>query len=902
MDPITALSLASGILTFIDFAGKIVAGTYEIYRSTASTTEENAHIGDIAADLTEITSKLATTAPARTSHDVALHDLASKCNAISIELQNLITTLQVSGTHTTWKSLKMRSKACVRSQRSSVVEASNVKSKLSQLEDTMSNISGETATRLSLLREDMLKNVKRLLDDSSTTFISATGMVKDELWELRQSLEPMALKMKTLPRENAILQNIFFSAINLREESIRDPETGTFGWIFEDDEDDWTDDEHDGAAEGQQHAEQTVLQTDQERKAMESLERKVQAREIFLSWLKSGGGVFHISGKAGSGKSTLMKFLCHHERTNEELQTWVTSKKKTLVFASFYFWNSGDNIQMSLEGLLRSVLFETLKRCPELIPAVFPEHWNGLENDMFYVPGDLFKNADITKAFDNLAADGTFPNHRFCFFIDGLDEYKGESQDYLELVKTLQRWASSEDVKICASSRPYIEFDNLGLENRKFHLHQYTAYDIYLFSRQMIEKDDNFDYIKDSYLGLVDRVVEMSEGVFLWARLVVSSLLAGMLRHDTIKSLEEKLEVTPRGIDELYDSILDSLDAHDRKRAVQMLFATAYYPFAKDKDFGVPLNCLTYGWLDELDNPDFPPVDGRKPTSWRPASTMVKDVQRQLKSLAKGLLDTAAAPLTELMREYWESQAPGPLMVVQFSHRTVKDFVIRRLGPNEGGSQHPSLLEAESYYRLILADLTLGTPEYRRAYWNIFMLSAVPYNRSLFYHALSSRLLDGFSRVLSSEHNNSHVHAMGVHGGHGYFFEGADDKPMSFIRMIAYAGQKDYVLREISAKPDPCQGEYHLHVLLSAASGGHRDLVSGLIANGLSLTDMIQPFTLGSDSKASEDPSLPVWLVFLAYNIYYDELTDNLDVLEVILNESWVDVTPCMFCSMSKKG
>ena len=39
------------------------------------------------------------------------------------------------------------------------------------------------------------------------------------------------------------------------------------------------------------------------------------ARELFLDWLSSGNGVFHISGKLGSGKSTLMKFLCDHSRT-----------------------------------------------------------------------------------------------------------------------------------------------------------------------------------------------------------------------------------------------------------------------------------------------------------------------------------------------------------------------------------------------------------------------------------------------------------------------------------------------------------------------------------------------------------------------------------------------------------
>lgn len=45
--------------------------------------------------------------------------------------------------------------------------------------------------------------------------------------------------------------------------------------------------------------------------------------ESFLHWLSTGNDIFHITGKLGSGKSTLMKFLCEHKRTKEELQKWA---------------------------------------------------------------------------------------------------------------------------------------------------------------------------------------------------------------------------------------------------------------------------------------------------------------------------------------------------------------------------------------------------------------------------------------------------------------------------------------------------------------------------------------------------------------------------------------------------
>lgn len=99
-------------------------------------------------------------------------------------------------------------------------------------------------------------------------------------------------------------------------------------------------------------------------------ELRRQTRQSFLTWFKTGNQVYHISGKAGSGKSTLMKFLCRHSRLEDELKQWAGSKK--LVFASFFFWNSGDHEQKTLGGLYRSLLFEILRQCPELIKEAFP--------------------------------------------------------------------------------------------------------------------------------------------------------------------------------------------------------------------------------------------------------------------------------------------------------------------------------------------------------------------------------------------------------------------------------------------------------------------------------------------------------------------------------------------------
>lgn len=111
MDPILAVSLAANILAFIDLANKVVTGTYEVYQSTSGATEENAHVDTVVEDLREITANLTTAVPGKSKNEIVLKDLASNCEIVSGKLQALLSTLKVSGNHTTWKSLviKLRS-------------------------------------------------------------------------------------------------------------------------------------------------------------------------------------------------------------------------------------------------------------------------------------------------------------------------------------------------------------------------------------------------------------------------------------------------------------------------------------------------------------------------------------------------------------------------------------------------------------------------------------------------------------------------------------------------------------------------------------------------------------------------------------------------------------------------
>lgn len=147
-----------------------------------------------------------------------------------------------------------------------------------------------------------------------------------------------------------------------------------------------------------------------------------------------------------------MKYISQHDRTIGALQSWAKSHK--LVLASYFFWNSGHYMEKSQLGLLQRLLYQILLASPELIFEHFP--------------GRLAKNVkepwslgELIEAFQNISLNenrNSALSAKYCFFIDGLDEYGGDGEQTVhcdDLVALIQRLANLANVKICISSRPW---------------------------------------------------------------------------------------------------------------------------------------------------------------------------------------------------------------------------------------------------------------------------------------------------------------------------------------------------------------------------------------------------------------------------------------------------------------
>ena len=153
---------------------------------------------------------------------------------------------------------------------------------------------------------------------------------------------------------------------------------------------------------------------------------------------------YFINGKAGSGKSTLMRFVQTHGKTRRLREKWAGSKK--LAMSHFYFWNLGTTpLQKTHTGLLRSLLHDILRQYSELIPAVFPKiYCNSTKLDEDHPPEYI----ELKEAFGIMVKKSSFM--KIAIFIDSIDEYEEDHRDMALFLRSL----SSGDLKVVVSSRP----------------------------------------------------------------------------------------------------------------------------------------------------------------------------------------------------------------------------------------------------------------------------------------------------------------------------------------------------------------------------------------------------------------------------------------------------------------
>lgn len=320
--------------------------------------------------------------------------------------------------------------------------------------------------------------------------------------------------IKLAEMEEQQWRSLWFPTMDDREDQIAEAELKTFDWI---------------------------LRPPQDRH---------HAWDDFSEWLKTGSAVYWVSGKAGSGKSTLMKYLKRHREVQELLTSWAAGD--ALIIASFFFWYNGKELQKTQDGLLRSLLYQCLQNHRELIPVVLSEG--------FDAPLPEIANWTLPRlkgAFKRLLEQQVTALKIF-MLVDGLDEYAG---DHSEIAELFRHTTHSINIKICVSSRPLIPFDLAFKTFPTLVLQNLTFRDIQTYVKNRLNDDENFKdlEIREPDLGkkLALQVVSKASGVFIWVKLVVQSLIEGIHNCDRGVDLARRLDELPDDLEELYWHMLE---------------------------------------------------------------------------------------------------------------------------------------------------------------------------------------------------------------------------------------------------------------------------------------------------------------------------------------------------------
>ena len=389
----------------------------------------------------------------------------------------------------------------------------------------------------------------------------------------------------------------------------------------------------------------------------------------FPKWLEGGDGsnVYWITGKPGSGKSTLMKHVDRDPRTSQHLRQWCPDKE-LLVRASFFFWNPGSNIQKSREGLLRSLIYQIVLDNPNVIPEAFKERW-----ELYDAHGGGLRPLrweELRRGFTRIISNA---RRRFFFLVDGLDEFDGDHKQLNELVLEA---AKLKHVKMCVSSRPWLVFEDCFEDKPSLRMELLTEDDIKTYVSSLFLQNRHYlrlhRWQRQDADALLSGIVRKSMGVFLWVYLVVDSLLTGLSNSDRLADLQQRLDALPSELSELFDRLLNNLEPIYYRHACQLILVveafkgyreidverswrTGQLPYIEASE--LPLLLLSFADEEDLDSVIGARLHG---LSSGVRTHREEEMRRRLNSRCRGL---------------FEKGTTGGTQCVSYLHRTAREYV-----------------------------------------------------------------------------------------------------------------------------------------------------------------------------------------------------------------------------------
>jgi hypothetical protein len=329
----------------------------------------------------------------------------------------------------------------------------------------------------------------------------------------------------------------------------------------------------------------------------------------------------------------------------------------------------------------------------------------------------------LKTAFKNLVSQTT-DSLKLCLFIDGLDEYEGDEQEVAEF---FGQASISDNVKICCSSRPHQAFEDAFADRPGLRLQDLTIPDMRQYVHDKLERNSKMQRLiaeePEATNELIEEIGNAAMGVFLWVRLVVTSLVKGLGKHDDIWYLQKRLRELPQELNELFDQMVFKVDKVYQEESARLfqLVGSAFRE-QNDKHFlrsSERLSILLLSFASERDTalaleaaPGF--------LTKEKITTRCQRMQVDLRVRCGGLLEVQYG-----MRDPSTTTISSE-MIVTYLHRTVKDYLelrdVRQKLADRIGTQRGTFTASVAIFKahILLLKALDATGIVDRPPWTVF--------------------------------------------------------------------------------------------------------------------------------------------------------------------------------------
>ncbi|KAF2999709.1 hypothetical protein E8E13_003237 [Curvularia kusanoi] len=655
MAELALIGLAGNVVQFVAAAGSLLSIYHQLYKS--GSLASNSQIREQMESLDESLNILqdARSAPM----DAQLAKLVKRSLRLSKDMASILSDLEVDPS-------KQRAPQAVLKSFKTVFKKKNIKRIQSELESLRQAICLHLDIMLRNHSQRLVLNFRDLSDLTKTNH-DETQLKLDRLAaDLKSTLNPvshvsyhigeLATQLQSFMKEAAytervlrVLKGLHFSQIKERFSGIHQAHRETFKWIFDD-----------------------------------------SSGVNFKQWLSSNTsstGIYWVTGKPGSGKSTLMKFIQGHSETERLLRSGIGSQD--IIIATHYFWSAGTRLQKTQEGLFRTLLFQILSQCTDLISVVASNRWN----NKLFADMEEWSYDELLVAFQRLADADFAQKRKICIFVDGLDEFKG---DHKQLAQAFCLLAKSPNLKLCLSSRPWQDFtDEFGGSPWTLRVEDLTKNDIKRYIEDILEQEQHYRDLRIRDSTGADRIAiairKKAKGVFLWVFLIVRSVIRGLVNHDSIQVLHSRVEELPPELEQYFKLMLDNIETTYRQENARI------FRIMLASHLSLPI--VVFELLDH-DQTNTKQRDADRRALWdRPTTErVIRRQQRQLNASCRDLI--------HITLDTDKDELCLTAVKVGFLHRTVMDFLRTEsidgmLVQRSGADFDPHLNLCRAYLRML---------------------------------------------------------------------------------------------------------------------------------------------------------------------------------------------------------